>query len=427
MDATRDSEQPEPIHPFGLSVLFGLLYFIQGVSEPTEGLMSQPVKSLLTSWGNNAEQLAAFMALLSLPWSIKPIYGLVSDFVPLAGYRRKSYLIASGLVTAAALCILYALDLAAGSVDTLFLLLVIPTTAVAFSDVVVDAVMVAKGQPHGLTGRFQSIQWGTIYAAEILTGWLGGYLCAHEMQKLAFLICGLTAIGTLLLAMFAIDERRVSGIRGGFTETVSDLRRAVRSPTILAVGAFIFCWSFNPFSHTLLYVYVEKDLELGEQFYGDMVSVGAVSAMLGSLLYGIYCRRVSRRVLVHVSIVMGILGTVCYANIHDTTTARAAAVAYGFAYATGMMVQLDLAAQVCPPRIAGTMFALLMALSNLGTASSTAFGGWCYQGWLDRWGNPLAFNLLVGIGALFTCGCWFVVPYLKRAFPREEPGETAGR
>ena len=35
-----------------------------------------------------------FLAIFNFPWIIKPIYGVLSDLVPLFGYRRKSYLIA---------------------------------------------------------------------------------------------------------------------------------------------------------------------------------------------------------------------------------------------------------------------------------------------------------------------------------------------
>jgi hypothetical protein len=36
-----------------------------------------------------------------IPWLIKPIYGLISDFVPLFGQRRKSYFVlTSGIATA---------------------------------------------------------------------------------------------------------------------------------------------------------------------------------------------------------------------------------------------------------------------------------------------------------------------------------------
>ena len=35
------------------------------------------------------------MALLAVPWTIKPVFGLLSDFVPLFGSRRRNYLLLS--------------------------------------------------------------------------------------------------------------------------------------------------------------------------------------------------------------------------------------------------------------------------------------------------------------------------------------------
>jgi hypothetical protein len=87
--------------PLALSTLFGALHEVQGIGEPTEGLVAQPVRSLLRSWGDDAAQISAFMALLSLPWMSKPVYGLLSDFLPLAGQRRRSWLL---LWTAASAC-----------------------------------------------------------------------------------------------------------------------------------------------------------------------------------------------------------------------------------------------------------------------------------------------------------------------------------
>ena len=52
----------------GLALLFGAIYFIQGIAEPTEGLVAQPVRSLLKSWGRGAFAIAAFTALLASPW-----------------------------------------------------------------------------------------------------------------------------------------------------------------------------------------------------------------------------------------------------------------------------------------------------------------------------------------------------------------------
>src|SRR5215813_8468578 len=81
-------------HPFQtaearrLAVLFAVVYFSQGMWY----LPNQAITITLKDRGLSAGQVATFFAITGIPWLIKPVYGLVSDFVPLFGRRRKSYL-----------------------------------------------------------------------------------------------------------------------------------------------------------------------------------------------------------------------------------------------------------------------------------------------------------------------------------------------
>lgn len=97
---------PQPGLPIArLTFYFGLVYFLQGVCQYT-ALINQPIKNFLrVTMGYNAEQSASLFFVVGLPWMIKPIYGLVSDYVPLLGYRRKTYLLLCNL--AAAACFLW--------------------------------------------------------------------------------------------------------------------------------------------------------------------------------------------------------------------------------------------------------------------------------------------------------------------------------
>jgi BT1 family len=57
-------------------------------------LISQPLNYYLKQvHGWTPLQISAYVTILNLPWIIKPLYGLVSDLIPLFGYRRKSYLL----------------------------------------------------------------------------------------------------------------------------------------------------------------------------------------------------------------------------------------------------------------------------------------------------------------------------------------------
>jgi Na+/melibiose symporter-like transporter len=404
-----------------LLFLFATLYFIQGISEPSAGLIAQPTQSLLRNWGYEAAYVSSFMGALVIPWSIKPLYGLFTDFIPLGGTRRRSWLLLTSFVAALGLIAICLFTPPQSRPWLLLAMLMVPTIGVAFSDVVIDALMVEEGQPRGITGRLQGVQWAAIWTATILTGSLGGYLSEHQQQRLGYLIAGLAlAVSCVVVFAFVREPRRVVNAhdrqtrRENFKGALRALLKGIGKPGILAIGAFIFLWNFNPFSTSVLYMHMVERMGFSEQFSGNTVSVQAAAALLASIAYTFYCRRLSVTQLVCLSIVMGVLATVCYWGLAGQRSALAISFVVGFVYMTGMIVQLDLAARVCEIETAGTTFALLMSLSNLAVALSTALGGHIYDWLAEGTHYTYAFNWLVGIGALSTCGCFLLVPTIRR-------------
>ncbi len=47
-----------------------------------------------------AAQVALLTGISAAPWVMKPLYGFLSDTVPIFGYRRRSYLIICGILGA---------------------------------------------------------------------------------------------------------------------------------------------------------------------------------------------------------------------------------------------------------------------------------------------------------------------------------------
>src|SRR4030095_2331551 len=84
------------------AVLFAIVYFSQGMIY----LPDQVVSIVFKERGLTAGQLAAFAWITTIPWFIKPLYGLLSDFVPLFGTRRRSYfLIMSSMAALSAVAV----------------------------------------------------------------------------------------------------------------------------------------------------------------------------------------------------------------------------------------------------------------------------------------------------------------------------------
>jgi predicted MFS family arabinose efflux permease len=397
---------------FGL--LFGAMYFVQGIGEPTEGLVGQPVKSFLKANEYSAAEITSFSALLALPWAIKPLYGVLTDFVPLFGLRRRSYLLVATFATTLGLVALFALFHRDISREALLAALLIPSVGIAFADVVIDALMVEKGQHYAATGRFQSIQWAALYAAAILAGPIGGSLARHQAQEYGFLICGVAAGVSLMLTYFFVREVPVARERHGIREAWKTLRRAATTPGLPAVAGFLFLWNFNPFANDVLYLHLTEGIGADEQFYGWTVALLGMSSVAASIAYGFYCNRVPFGVLLHASIALGVVATSSYGLVVGEASAVAITPLVGFTYMTGVLIQLDLAARACPPDVAGTAFALLMAITNVSLSSAIALGGSLYDRWSAMWSPHAAFQMLVGLGAAFSIGCWAFVPFLRR-------------
>src|SRR6266436_8659506 len=85
-----------------LMLFFAIVYVVEGIGQARVGIIFQPLNYYLKVIGWTPLQVTAYLAILNFPWVIKPVFGLVSDFIPLFGYRRKSYLIISSLCAAGA-------------------------------------------------------------------------------------------------------------------------------------------------------------------------------------------------------------------------------------------------------------------------------------------------------------------------------------
>lgn len=393
-----------------LGLLFAIVYFSQGMVY----LPDQVLAIVLKERGLSAGQLAAFNWIITVPWFIKPAYGLLSDFVPLRGTRRRSYfLLSTGLASAAALGVglvpPHSYTLLVAVVTLLWL-------GVGFTDVLTDALMVERGRPLGLTATFQSVQWAALSAALVLAGVVGGHLAEQRALGRAFGVVACFTAVSLAMGMAMVHEPRRRLDVEGLGETGQAVRQALGRRDLWLVAGFIFFFFWSPSFGPAFFYYQTDHLGFSQPFIGALGSLGAAAGMLGALAYAPLARRFSLRQCLIGMIGASAAGTLGYLLYLGPRSAVVITLIWGALAMATQVAFLDLAARVCPRRAEATFFALLMSVSNLGMRSAEWVGANLY----DR----LGYRPLVLIATVCTAAALLLVPLVPARTDRAAAGEA---
>src|SRR5271167_2041726 len=330
--APMHADAPPPDHAATshLMLFFALVYLVEGVGQ-IGGLIAQPLTYYLKQeHGWTALQVTAYLAIFNLPWIIKPVYGVLSDLVPIFGYRRKSYLIAANVVAAGAY--LWSTQLTAPS--QLVWTLQFTAYAMAISSTVCGAVLVENGQRLGESGRFVNQQWLWFNAAAMASAIVGGQLVQHLSPASALHAAASTVaiapIAVLVGTLYLIPEQRthidVPALRG----TLAGLGAALKKRELWIVGLFLFLYYFSPGLSTPLYYTMTDSLKFEQSYIGILGSIASAGWVVGALLYRRFFGAFSTKGLLNLSIALGTVTTAAYLLLFDEASAALLSFCSGF-------------------------------------------------------------------------------------------------
>ncbi|KAF1775693.1 Major facilitator superfamily domain [Phytophthora cactorum] len=92
----------------GFLVLITVVYVVQGFSSFTALAVNYFFKDNL---GLQPTESQLLQMIVKVPWRVKPIYGILSDSLPLFGYHRKSYMMLCSVLQTAATLVMAVPDL----------------------------------------------------------------------------------------------------------------------------------------------------------------------------------------------------------------------------------------------------------------------------------------------------------------------------
>jgi len=388
---------------------FALVYIVEGLGQVAGGLISQPLTYYLKQvHGWTPVQVTAFLNLFNLPWVIKPVYGIISDFVPLFGYRRKSYLLIANVAAIAGFFWATQLD----TPSVLVFALMMTAYAMAISSTLCGAVLVQNGQKLHESARFVNQQWLWSNVAAMAAAIIGGQLVQRlppgTALHAAAAIVGVTPFLVIIGTLFLIPEQKVSINLQGMKSTLDGLLAAFRRRELWIIAVFVFLYYFSPGFSTPLYYHMTDNLKFSQGYIGILASIASAGWVVGALLYKRLLGDLSLKSLLNVSIAFGTMSTAAFLLLSTETSAAILNFCNGFATMLATVATLTLAADYCPQRAEGFAFATLMSIINLATTLADNVGSFLYTHVFDSNLTPL-----VLVSAAFTAFAFVLVPLLR--------------
>ncbi|CAH9080821.1 unnamed protein product [Cuscuta europaea] len=416
------------------NIAVAMVYFVQGVLGLSRLAVSFYLKDDLHL---DPAETALISGFASLPWLVKPLYGFISDYFPLFGYRRRSYLVLSGLLGA------LSWSLMSTFVDSKYsaaFCILLGSLSVAFSDVVVDSMVVerARGESQSMSGSLQSLCWGSSAFGGIVSAYFSGSLVDAYGVRFVF---GLTALLPLITSAVSVlvNEHPVRGPLKGQNISLDDsffkssknniiqLWEAVKDPNVFLPTIFIFLWQATPQSDSAMFYFTTNKLGFTPEFLGRVKLVTSIASLVGVGLYNGFLKNVPLRKIFLATTIIGttlgmtqvllVTGLNRQFGISDEWFAIGDSLIITVLGQASFMPVLVLAARICPQGMEATLFATLMSICNGGSVLGGLIGAGLTQIFgvtRDKFDNLAALIILCNLSSLLP------LPLLG-LLPKDEP------
>lgn len=329
------------------------------------------------------------MTLMMFPWGIKPIYGIISDSLPFFGYHRKSYMIlfsSLGCLACLALSIPDGITTPLGAVCVL----VVNSLSAAVIDVVIDArvVEMSRLDPKYGANDLQSVSWMSMSVGGVLGSFLSGP-ATHQLGVRGVFFFAAAGPSVILMFSAMMKEPKSTTSRKNFASSAKrqfkQLKGAIMTPVIWKCALWVFLSGAISPGYSQVFFYFSTDvLKFTPEFLGTVSAFGFVFLLIGTLVYNAFFKDVSfRRIFLIAQLSLALVSMldvvlVTRANlklgIPDKAFVLGDAVIADVISRLKTMPVLVLCAKLCPKGVEGTLFALLMSISNFSYSVSEFWG-----------------------------------------------------
>ena len=365
-------------------VIFGLLYFIQGaILSYFTGFNG----IYLLSFGVDMKGVGLIGLIGMLPFVLKIFLGILSDRVNLFGLGyRKPYILIGVAVQVISLVIVPLID-PGKNFGAYALLGFLMMTGMALYDTATDGLALDT-TPEDEQGTIQGLMVGGRALGVAIISVFFGFFASYFSWHYAFWSLAVISAIAFVLALF-IKEGRVKEHPAFEWKAFKTLGR--KEILSLAILGALYSLIINSVGE-IMNPFFETRFEITPLIAGLYSAVWGVGIIIG----GRETDKLGHRKSVMIAMVISLVSIGLFILAPNQYLAFLIALGFGFAYGFYETVYFATSMARTDPRIAASMFSILMAIANIGTGIGLAVTGLM----VDGVGYILTFVILAALNLL---------------------------
>lgn len=329
----------------------------------------------------SSTQVSIMSTLTSLPWSFKIFYGLLSDGVPIAGYRRKPYLLLGWLIYIIGNFVLV-FEGTPGIYQTIIWTF-IQTCGLLMADVATDTLCVerARLETDESRGTLQSLGY-TYRAVGMVIGAVGGTILYNKDSwgwgltiAQIFFANGFFPCILVLPLTFPLIELASNVPTPDWQTQWTSVWETLQLKAVWQPMIFIYVYNVMQVPNSAWYNFLVDGLDFSNFELGLLTISSAVMTWLGLVAYKKYLFNASWRYIYILTTALGVFFSILQLllvyqinveiGIPDVVFALGDNTIASFVAALQYMPTCIMYVILCPEGSEGTTYALLTTISNL--------------------------------------------------------------
>ena len=378
-------------------IMFGLLYFTQGTILSYFTALNA---LYLLQYGIDMTRIGIMGTIALIPFVIKVFLGMLSDKVNVLGLGHRKPYIVIGLVVQI-MCLIFVPLINPGKDFWLYVAIAfLLQMGMALYDTCTDGLALDT-TPVAEKGTIQGFMVGGRAVGVIVTASLVGLLAENVSWSAVFWVLAVLTLPPFFFLHTVKEAPRVQE-RAFDWKAFSAFKQL---PVIgLSIIGFIFFMIIIGVNQ-IVNPYLQETFNISLSTAGFFTTVWGGGVVIGSITGGGLINKLGNRTAVLIGIGVALVAILALAAINQLSYAWFLVALFGICYGTYQTVYFAIAMEYTDPRIAATMFSILMAVTNIGQGVGLGLTGF----FADSFGFKTTFIIM----ALLN---FAVLPFLPMIF-----------